>query len=100
MKVTKIESSKQLWDAYTEDVDTKATEYSEGLGIVNRKAKACTKTLVIERDGKVITTKRWFITWTYNELIYDIKGNNWVNLDMFDNRESYCDEILLIEVAE
>ena len=98
MLVTPIINSKQLWDAYSGDVETNATDYAEGFGIIKR--KACTKTLVIERDGEAITTRRWFITRSNNELIYDIDGNNWVNLDMFERGESYCKEILLIEVAE
>lgn len=97
MNVIKIETSKQLWDAYTEDIQTKATDYMEGFGIVKR--MACTKTLVIKRYDEITTTQKWFITWGENELIYDIKGNNWVNLDMFEKGESYCKSILLIEVA-
>lgn len=98
MKITSITTGQQLHDAYTEDKQTKSVDYLEGVGIVNR--KACTKTLVFEREGKMLTTNNWFITHTNNELIYDILANDWINLDMFDKGESYCKEILLIEEDE
>lgn len=98
MKITEIKNSKQLLDSYTEDKKTKAVDLMEGVGLVKR--MACTKLLVLERDGKIITSNKWFVTWKENELIYDIKNNDWVNMDMFDRGESYCSKILLIEEDE
>lgn len=98
MKVTSIKTAQQLIDAHTKDRKTAKKGFLNGVGLVNY--HACTKTLVIERDGKTIASNKWFITYEENELIYDIKGNNWVNLNMFENGESYCKEILLIGVEE
>lgn len=95
MKVTEIKTAAQLWEYYTEDTPTKATDFKEGVGIVKR--KACTKLLVFDHAGKVETTNKWFITYRNNELIFDIKGNDWINLNMFEKGESYCKELLLIE---
>ena len=94
MKVTNITESQQLHEAYTEDMPSKFTDYIEGPGIVKR--KWCTKLLVFNREGKPMHTEKWFITYRNNELIYNAKGD-WVNLDMFDKNESYCDKILLFE---
>ena len=97
MKITPIKSAAQLWEAYTEDTPTKATEFKEGVGIVKR--KACTKLLVFDHSGIVKTTNEWFITYKRNELIFDIKANDWINLEMFETGESYCKDLLLIEEA-
>lgn len=94
MKVTNITNSKQLHDAYTEDKQSKFSDYMEGFGIVKR--KWCTKLIVFDREGEPLTTDKWFITHTNNELIYNTKGD-WVNLDMFDKGESYCKTIMLFE---
>ena len=94
MKITTITNSQQLHDAYIDDKQSKFTDYIEGVGIVKR--KWCTKRLVFDREGKVITTDKWFITHMNNELIYNTKGD-WVNLDMFDKGESYCKTIVLFE---
>lgn len=95
MKITQIKTAAKLWEAYTEDVPTKATDFKEGDGIIKR--HACTKLLVFDRAGKVETTNEWFITYRNNELIFDIRGNDWINLNMFEADESYCKELLLIE---
>ena len=97
MKITTIINSQQLHDTYTADKQSKFTDYIEGVGIVKR--KWCTKRLVFDREGKVITTDKWFITHMNNELIYNTKGD-WVNLDMFDKGESYCKTIVLFEEEE
>lgn len=97
MKVTDIIKSQQLHVAYTAEVQSKFPDYLEGVGIVKR--KWCTKILVFNRRGVPIVTDRWFITHTNNELIYNTKGD-WVNLDMFDKNESYCNRILLFEEEE
>lgn len=95
MKITSIKAAKQLWDNYTEDEPSEAIDYKDGVGMVER--RVCTKALVFNRDGKILTTTEWFITYGENELIYDIESNYWVNLNMFEKGESYCKEILLIE---
>ena len=94
MKITNITNSQQLHDAYTDDKQSRFTDYIDGVGIV--KWKWCTKLIVLERNGKPIATDKWFITHTNNELIYNAKGD-WVNLDMFDKSESYCKTIMLFE---
>lgn len=97
MKVTNITESQQLHEAYTEDMPSKFYDDIEGVGSVKR--KWCTKLLVFNREGKPMHTEKWFITYRNNELIYNTKGD-WVNLDMFDKNESYCDRILLFEEEE
>lgn len=95
MRITQIKTAAQLWEAYTEDYKTKATDFKEGAGIVKR--FACTKLLVFDHSRTVKTTNEWFITYRNNELIFNIKENDWINLNMFETGESYCKELLLIE---
>lgn len=94
MKFRKIEKSSELHDIYTPDKETEA--YNDD-GVV---AGGCEKVLVIRVKGKLISTSNWFITKRNNELIYEIEKNDWVNLTMFDNGESVCDEIYYIYEEE
>lgn len=58
---------------------------------------ACNKTLVLRVGDKIITTNSWFITYVNNELIYDHETNDWVNLNMFDEKNSVCTEIYYVK---
>lgn len=95
MKVTPIKTAAQLLEVYTEDILTKVNDFKKGTGIIKR--YACTKLLVLDHAGKIKTTNEWFITFDRNELIYNIKENDWINLNMFETGESYCKGLLLIE---
>ncbi|MCH4175906.1 MAG: hypothetical protein LKF43_00265 [Streptococcaceae bacterium] len=94
MKITEIKTSNQLHEIYTEDEPARVVDFVNEQYI---KRFACNKILIINRNNELIATQRWFITRNNNELIYDIKNNDWVNLDMFDKGTSYCKSIVLIE---
>ena len=93
MKFRRIEKSSELHDIYSPDKETEA--YDEG-----KIAYGCDKVLVMRIKGKLISTSNWFITKRGNELIYEVEKNDWVNLTMFDNGESVCDEIYYIYEEE
>lgn len=88
-----LTTSRAVHDTYTPDVPTQQVDHKNGTLF---HPSACTKMLLIERDGQTFSTTNWFITESNNELIYDIDGNNWVNLDMFNKGESYCKGIYLV----
>lgn len=93
----KIENSKELHDIYTPDKLTDVFYFLDGTAFY---PSACTKLLIIKRDEKLIATTAWFITNKNNELIYDIENNDWVNLNMFDDGDSYCKEICYVSLKE
>lgn len=53
------------------------------------RAHACTSNPLVfmNKEGKKIMTNEWFVNHN-NELIYDIKKNKWVNMDMYSRGES------------
>lgn len=95
MELIPIKSSKELWNLYSEDKKTHVTDFKGDpiKGLTSFKAHACVTPLIIVIGDKKIVTNEWFITQVNNELIYDIENNNWVNMDMFNEGDSVCQEI-------
>ncbi|WP_086348512.1 hypothetical protein [Candidatus Enterococcus clewellii] len=63
------------------------------------RAFACTSSplMFLDKEGRKIVTNEWFVNHN-NELIYDIKKNNWVNMDMYsDNKSTVTDNIYYLE---
>lgn len=80
MVIGRISNVKQLKEKHSKD----KRKYNLG-----EKAFACTSNpLFFETlKGDKVATNEWFVN-NNNELIYDIKNNKWVNMDMYENGES------------
>lgn len=54
--------------------------------------------IMFMREGKLVHSDKWFIN-ENRELIYDVKHNNWVNLEMYAERQSYAKDIFVVETV-
>lgn len=62
---------------------------------------ACTTNplIFITKEGEKIVTNEWFVN-SGGELIYNIKRNRWINMDMYENGKSYVtDDIYYLQEA-
>lgn len=70
-------------------------QYDEDENGQKTKIMACTKPLLLQTTRGIEFTNHWFINHT-NELIYDVQKNYYVNLTMFDNKNSHCTSIMYV----
>ncbi|HDI3360988.1 TPA: hypothetical protein PNA25_001529, partial [Listeria monocytogenes] len=67
---------------------------------MGEKAFACTTNplFFIAKNGEKVVTNEWFVNSTENELIFDIKRNRWVNMEMYeDGISTVTDDIYYFE---
>ncbi|EGI1283587.1 hypothetical protein IF519_000951 [Listeria monocytogenes] len=67
---------------------------------MGEKAFACTTNplFFIAKSGEKVVTNEWFVNSTENELIFDIKRNRWVNMEMYeDGISTVTDDIYYFE---
>ncbi|EJE1215418.1 hypothetical protein M4H13_002066 [Listeria monocytogenes] len=67
---------------------------------MGEKAFACTTNplFFIAKNGEKVVTNEWFVNSTENELIFDIKRNKWVNMEMYeDGISTVTDDIYYFE---
>ncbi|HAA5590964.1 TPA: hypothetical protein REG82_002893 [Listeria monocytogenes] len=67
---------------------------------MGEKAFACTTNplFFIAKNGEKVVTNEWFVNSTKNELIFDIKRNRWVNMEMYeDGISTVTDDIYYFE---
>lgn len=78
--IKRVESLNELRDIHTND----KRKYNTG-----ENAFACTSNplFFITKQGEKVVTNEWFVNHN-GELIYDIKMNKWVNMEMYENNES------------
>lgn len=80
MVIGRISNVKQLKEKHSKD----KRKYNLG-----EKAFACTSNplFLVTLEGEKIASNEWFIN-INNELIYDIKNNKWINMEMYEKGES------------
>ena len=88
MKELKRMSKDELWSIYKENIGKKC-HYID----VNH---YCTVPLLIIKQGKEIVTQKWGINFK-DELIFNFKENDYVDLNLYENGKSFCSNIYLIK---
>lgn len=96
MKLKQLHSADDVQAIYTPDKPTHSLDFDSDIGLF--RPMACTTPLFIKRDKGLIIATEWFITKQHNELIYDIEKNNWVNLDLFEAGDSYCNGLFTLDL--
>lgn len=88
MKELKRQSKDELWTIYKENIGKKCPYID-----VNH---YCTVPLLIIKQGKEIVTQKWGINFK-DELIFNFKENDYVDLNLYENGKSFCSNIYLIK---
>lgn len=57
----------------------------------------CTEPIIIKRDKEVYVSKEWFVN-SHDELIYIPEKNRYFNLEMYDNNESFVNNVYIIQL--
>lgn len=87
-KELKRMSKDELWTIYKENIGKKCPYID-----VNY---YCTVPLLIIKQGKEIVTQKWGINFK-DELIFNFKENDYVDLTLYENGKSFCSDIYLIK---